>query len=107
MEAHAKERAKISAAVRKVALRGRDCPAYRDGKHVERMGERFTSEYKRWRYDVMRRDGFTCQQCGDAKGRNLHAPHIKPFATHPELRLDTNNGITLCEPCHKTVHAKR
>ncbi|WP_425102759.1 HNH endonuclease [Burkholderia ambifaria] len=101
------ERAKISAAVRKVALRGPDCPAYRDGKSAERLGERFTDKYKQWRFDVMLRDRFTCQHCGDSRGGNLHAHHIKPFATHPELRVDLGNGITLCEQCHKAVHAKR
>ncbi|WP_416360620.1 HNH endonuclease [Burkholderia gladioli] len=55
----------------------------------------------------MLRDRFTCQHCGDARGGNLHAHHILPFATHPELRVDVSNGITLCKPCHKAVHAKR
>lgn len=25
----------------------------------------------------------------------------KDFALHPELRLDINNGRTLCKSCHK------
>ncbi len=98
-------RAKISAATRANTPRGAACHSYRDGKHVERVGERFTDKYKQWRYDVMLRDRFTCRHCGDARGGNLHAHHIKPFATHPELRLELSNGITLCKVCHKKVHA--
>jgi hypothetical protein len=100
-------RARISAATRERTPKGAACHSYRDGKHAERVGERFTDRYKQWRYDVMLRDRFTCQHCGDARGRNLHAHHIKPFASHPGLRLDPLNGITLCKPCHKAVHAAR
>jgi len=98
-------RAKISAATRERTPRGPDAPGYIDGLGVERLGERLADAYKRWRYDVMLRDTFTCQHCGDARGGNLHAHHIQPFATHPELRLELSNGVTLCETCHKAVHA--
>jgi hypothetical protein len=63
--------------------------------------------YREWRTSVFRRDGFACVQCGDKNepGRGetvlLRADHIKPFALHPELRLDLDNGRTLCDPCHK------
>jgi 5-methylcytosine-specific restriction endonuclease McrA len=30
----------------------------------------------------------------------LHPHHIQPFADHPELRWDVNNGMTLCTNCH-------
>lgn len=36
-----------------------------------------------------------CVVCGGTKSLNVH--HIKPFHTHPELELDSNNLITLCE----------
>lgn len=93
-------RAKISAIVRQRAVRGKQCHSYKDGKLAERRGQRFSQEYKRWRYDVFTRDKFTCQDCGDDKGGNLIAHHIKAFADYPELRFDVDNGKTVCETCH-------
>lgn len=102
------ERAAISVGTRAKALRGPDCPSYIDGKSKERKDLRQTPEGRAWRFDVMSRDNFTCQAegCGDSRGGNLHAHHIKPFATHPELRLDVSNGLTLCKPCHKALHRR-
>lgn len=97
-------RAKISAVVRVRALRGAAAPGYIDGKGVERRGERLSEQAKQWRYDVMARDEFMCIHCGDDQGGNLVAHHRKPWSTHPELRFDLNNGVTLCEACHHLHH---
>lgn len=61
--------------------------------------------YKRWRIDVFRRDGFACQSCGQTGG-TLNAHHIKGFTSHPDLRFDLANGVTLCEPCHIARHQR-
>jgi len=61
---------------------------------------RKTENQINWRISVFERDNYTCCFCGQ-KGGNLHADHIKPFALFPELRLDINNGRTLCKDCHK------
>lgn len=100
-------RQKISTVLRERAARGPLNPNYKDGKTAERRGQRFSREYKRWRFDVFMRDNFTCQECGDSRGGNLRAHHIKPFADFPDLRFDVSNGITLCNPCHLAKHAKR
>lgn len=97
-------RIKISERTRERAWRGEQLPQYKDGKLAERRGARYSTEYKRWRFDVFARDHFTCQHCGDARGGNLVAHHIKPFADHPDLRFDVPNGITLCEVCHTALH---
>lgn len=60
-------------------------------------------EYRLWREAVFERDCYTCVFCGDNKGGNLNADHIKRFADYPELRFAIDNGRTLCEDCHKTT----
>lgn len=95
---------KISEILRKNSKKGEDSHSYKDGKLIKRRGLRFSKEYKNWRYDVYSRDGFTCQKCGDSKGGNLNAHHIKPFSEYPKLRFKLDNGITLCKPCHKKEH---
>ena len=64
---------------------------------------RNSKEYALWRIAVFERDNYTCVWCGDNKGGNLNADHIKPFAFYPELRFAIDNGRTLCIPCHKTT----
>ena len=59
-----------------------------------------------WRMAVFERDKYTCAICRKVGGR-LNAHHIKPFSKFPNDRFDIDNGITLCEECHKRVHKER
>lgn len=63
--------------------------------------QRLTGGYLRWRKAVIERDK-CCVKCGSKE--KLVAHHIKPFAQYPELRLDVDNGVTLCELCHRRLH---
>ena len=57
-----------------------------------------------WRNEVYERDNYACQCCGDNKGGNLNAHHINGYNWCKEGRTDVNNGICLCEECHKEYH---
>lgn len=72
---------------------------WQGGIGLERDVMKETFEYKNWRKSVFERDNYTCQCCGET-GIRLNAHHIKNYSSHPKLRLDINNGITLCEKCH-------
>jgi hypothetical protein len=69
---------------------------------------RRTKEYKIWRKQVLTRDNYTCVECGLKKSFNknirFHAHHKQSFSEYPNLRLDVENGVTLCEGCHQKKH---
>lgn len=54
-----------------------------------------------WAALVKERDR-KCRECGSVY--DLHAHHVKPYKSYPELRTDVNNGITLCGTCHRKWH---
>lgn len=64
---------------------------------------RRTKEYKQWRSDVFSRDNFTCQICGK-RGGKLNAHHILRYSRDVIHRTAIENGITLCEQCHRELH---
>lgn len=70
----------------------------------ERIFRRQYPEYKEWRHIVFERDDYTCQCCGKTGGIYLHAHHLDNYAEYIDKRLDTENGITLCEDCHDDFH---
>jgi len=102
---------------------GKKNPQWKGGvsHYNEKIRELIESlfEYKLWRSEVFRRDRWTCQTC-QIKGLKLNAHHIKRVITIiKEYNLKTkkdilkckelwklDNGVTLCEDCHKLVHKK-
>lgn len=65
--------------------------------------ERNTPEYNYWREQVLERDK-VCQGCGSSKSPEAH--HIFSYKYNPDLRINPENGIRLCERCHNEYHSK-
>lgn len=68
---------------------------YRNGNEY-----RNSSAHREWSKQVKNRDGWKCQiSNGDCSGR-VESHHILGWKDYPELRCQTNNGITLCHAHH-------
>lgn len=60
-----------------------------------------------WSKQIKERDMYTCKRCGrQLTSRQLHAHHKIPKWFMPALQYDLNNGICLCNSCHKQIHGK-
>lgn len=74
-------------------------------------------EMQEWQHLILMKDEYTCQSCGQGAGVSLHAHHIirsteiissygietLEDAKNCSLLWSLDNGITLCELCHKHV----
>lgn len=71
---------------------------WKGGITEETRGIRSTSEYKKWREDVLARDEQKCKLC--SSGDNLQVHHIIAISELPSAALVPMNGVTLCAECH-------
>lgn len=78
-------------------------------KYMKKLGKSFdmtSTEYSyalnAWSKTIKKLDNNMCKNCGSTE--NLNAHHIMPKGEYPELSLDLDNGVTLCEDCHSEVH---
>ena len=78
-------------------------PNWQGGITPENARIRAGIEFRLWRESVFARDNWTCPKC-EIRGGKLHPHHIKNFSEYPELRFAIDNGITLCQECHKQFH---
>lgn len=77
---------------------------WKGGRTWERFADK---DYQHWRKTVLARDHHACRYCGaEGKLTKLAAHHIKPYETYPDLRLDVDNGLTLCRSCHMHEHGR-
>ena len=66
--------------------------------------KRSTKEYHNWRINCLNRDNWECQAMSEKHSKQLNVHHIKAYRDYKELRLDIDNGVTLCKICHKLEH---
>jgi len=125
---------KTCAVCRKRRVRGDGNPNYKGVADIMKLVRQWAHDH--WRPLVMKRDGYRCVECGDARGGNLHAHHRVPFyrivheairrmevdakTMNPSERIalaqkliklpaikSIRNGVTLCERCHERKHTGR
>ena len=96
---------KISYSSTKNAKKGSESNFWRGGISDENNRLRHSKEWAFWRLKIFERDNYTCQNCKIPAGR-ITPHHICNFADYPNLRFSIDNGITLCEKCHKKFHIK-
>lgn len=75
---------------------------WRNGATEKNYTERYTKEYLKWHHEVLQRDNYTCQCCGQYSG-NLEVHHLNDFASYVSMRTSISNGITLCKNCHNST----
>ena len=75
---------------------------YKETPKDDRPIERDSKIYRKFRMAVLKRDK-VCQCCGSTE--NLHVHHMNSFKHYNQLGADPNNGIALCDECHRQFHS--
>lgn len=75
---------------------------YKETPKDDRPIERDSKIYRKFRMAVLKRDK-VCQCCGSTE--NLHVHHMNSFKHYNQLGADPNNGIALCDKCHRQFHS--
>lgn len=79
-------------------------PAFKGDITIEeRIKNRQYFLYKRWKKEVLEKANHTCQCCGKSDVK-LNTHHLNSYTDFPTQRTDINNGVCLCEDCHKLFH---
>lgn len=69
---------------------------------MDKLKFRGSVRWKRKRAEILKRDYNMCKICGNKTGLQVH--HIYSLDTHPSLKLEDSNLITLCNCCHHKAH---
>lgn len=59
--------------------------------------------FKKWSKEVKEQADYTCDCCGK-RGGKLCSHHLNCWNTYKEQRYELENGVCLCESCHKEFH---
>ena len=83
---------------------GKNSTSYNhDLTEEEREQGRSIEGYNEWRNEVKEKANFTCDCCYK-HGGNMNSHHLDGYDWCKERRIDVNNGVCLCENCHKEFH---
>lgn len=72
-------------------------------ERIERRVLSSTENMRKFREAVFKRDNYTCCICGE-RATTINAHHLNGYHWFKEGRYDANNGVTLCEKCHRRFH---
>ena len=62
------------------------------------------SEFNRWSKQVKEQGDFICDCCSKKGCGDLRSHHLNGWDKFKEQRYDLDNGVCLCERCHKEFH---
>ena len=99
-KAHSEETKKLMSELRS----GTQNSNWKGGKTKIIREFRRSKEYLEWRTKVLLRDSHRCIEC-ESKN-NLEVHHKISIHDDIEKALELDNGITLCEKCHKKAHRR-
>lgn len=68
-----------------------------------RIKYRIIKGYNKWRKDVYKKYNYTCVCCGNKENINTH--HLNSYNSDKLNRANIENGVVLCEKCHKKFHS--
>lgn len=87
-------------------FKGENNPRYNHNlTNEEREQKRNYEEYIKWRKLVYERDNYTCQCCRGTKSNSFNAHHLNSYDWCKKERTSVDNGVTLCNECHKSFHS--
>lgn len=78
-------------------------PDLTDEERLKTREQLYGKSQSIWRKKVHHKNKWRCAICNSKE--KLIAHHLNSFDSHPELRFDVENGVTLCEHHHKDFHS--
>lgn len=88
--------------LKKEKLSGSNSRFWKGGITNETRRKKHDPKLYKWSLEIRKRDKKTCQKCQSKE--KLHAHHIINFSFDESKSLELENGIALCEKCHKLFH---
>ena len=69
----------------------------------EILKNRYSPNIRVWKRLCLERDNEECQVCSSDIDLRIH--HLNSFTRFPKLQFNLDNGVTMCEDCHREFHS--